>query len=110
MTAASVADTRPFFSRPRTVLLVATLCCLLWGSSYPSIKTGYELLAIARHDVPSKLIFAGYRFLIAGLCLVLLAIALRKPALRLTGRQLGQLTVLGLAQTGLQYVFFYIGL
>ncbi|MBB3221016.1 DMT family transporter [Pseudoduganella umbonata] len=103
-------DVRPFFARPRSVFLVATLCCLLWGSSYPSIKSGYELLAIAQHDVPSKLIFAGYRFLIAGLCLVLLAIALRKPALRLTGRQLGQLTMLGLAQTGLQYVFFYIGL
>jgi drug/metabolite transporter (DMT)-like permease len=103
-------DARPFFSRPRTVLMVATLCCLLWGSSYPSIKSGYELLGIAQHDVPSKLIFAGYRFLIAGLCLVLLAIALRKPAFRLSGRQLGQLTVLGLAQTGLQYVFFYVGL
>ena len=90
--------------------MVATLCCLLWGSSYPSIKSGYELLAIAQHDVPSKLIFAGYRFLIAGLCLVLLAAALRKPAWRLTGRQVRQLAVLGLAQTGLQYVFFYIGL
>ncbi|GGY35731.1 DMT family transporter [Pseudoduganella albidiflava] len=103
-------DPRPFFARPRTVFMLATLCCLLWGSSYPSIKTGYELLGIARHDVPSKLIFAGYRFLIAGLCLVLLAIALRKPAFQLSGRQLRQLGVLGLAQTGLQYVFFYIGL
>ncbi|QBE66089.1 DMT family transporter [Pseudoduganella lutea] len=110
MPAASVSDTSSPFARPRTVLLVATLCCLLWGSSYPSIKTGYELLGIVQHDVPSKLIFAGYRFLIAGLCLVLLAIALRKPALKLTGAQLRQLTVLGLAQTGLQYVFFYIGL
>lgn len=110
MTPAIPPDARPFFSRPRTVFMVATLCCLLWGSSYPSIKSGYELLAIAQHDVPSKLIFAGYRFLIAGLCLVLLAAALRKPAWRLTGRQVRQLAVLGLAQTGLQYVFFYIGL
>jgi drug/metabolite transporter (DMT)-like permease len=110
MSPAPAVDTRPFFARPGNVLLIATLCCLLWGSSYPSIKTGYELLGIAQHDVPSKLIFAGYRFLIAGVCLVALAIALRKPALTLTSRQLRQLTVLGLAQTGLQYVFFYIGL
>lgn len=92
------------------VFVLATLCCLLWGSSYPSIKTGYELLGIAQHDVPSKLIFAGYRFLIAGLCLVVLAALLRKPVFRLTARQVRQLGVLGLAQTGLQYVFFYIGL
>ncbi|WP_338762601.1 DMT family transporter [Massilia sp. METH4] len=105
-----IPDSRPFFARPRAVLAVATLCCLLWGSSYPSIKTGYALLGIAQHDVPSKLIFAGYRFLIAGLCLVVLALLLKRPALALTGRQLRQLTVLGLAQTGLQYVFFYIGL
>ena len=99
-----------FFTRPTIVLALATLCCLLWGSSYPAIKNGYEMLQIAQHDVPSKLIFAGYRFLIAGLCLVVLAIMLGKPALRLKGQQLRQLTVLGLAQTGLQYVFFYIGL
>jgi drug/metabolite transporter (DMT)-like permease len=103
-------DARPLFSRPGVVLAVATLCCLLWGSSYPSIKTGYELLGIARHDVASKLVFAGYRFLLAGLCLVVLAIVLRKPVFRLGGRQVRQLAVLGLAQTGLQYVFFYIGL
>lgn len=99
-----------FFSRPKVVLALATLCCLLWGSSYPSIKTGYEMLGIAQHDVPSKLIFAGYRFLIAGLCLLVLAVAMQKPVFRLSGQQFGQLTALGVAQTGLQYLFFYIGL
>lgn len=99
-----------FFSNPKVVLALATLCCLLWGSSYPSIKTGYEMLGIAQHDVPSKLIFAGYRFLLAGLCLVALAICMGKPALRLSRHQFSQLAVLGLTQTGMQYVFFYIGL
>lgn len=100
----------PFFTRPPVILAVATLCCLLWGSSYPSIKSGYLLLDIAQHDVPSKLIFAGYRFLLAGGCLLLLATLLGKPAWRLGARPAGQLALLGLAQTGLQYVFFYIGL
>lgn len=100
----------PFFSRPVVVFTLATLCCLLWGSSFPAIKNGYELLGIARHDVPSKLVFAGYRFLLAGASLIALAIVMRKPAFRLTGRQVRQLLLLGLAQTTLQYVFFYIGL
>lgn len=98
------------FTRPHVVLVLATLCCLLWGSSYPSIKTGYALLGIALHDVPSKLVFAGYRFLIAGACLLLLARLLGKPVFRLDRAKLGRLTLLGLAQTALQYVFFYIGL
>lgn len=99
-----------FFSQPRMVLVLATLCCVLWGSSYPAIKTGYEMLGIAQQDVPSKLIFAGYRFLLAGLCLVVLSAVMGKPVLRLSRHQFGQLAVLGAAQTGLQYVFFYIGL
>lgn len=100
----------PFFSQPKVVLALATLCCVLWGSSYPAIKSGYEMLDIAAQDVPSKLVFAGYRFLIAGLCLIAVAIIMRKPVLRLGTRQAWQLTLLGVAQTSLQYVFFYIGL
>lgn len=100
----------PFFSKPAVVLSSATLCCVLWGSSYPAIKIGYEMLDIAAQDIPAKLIFAGYRFLLAGLCLLVLAAIIGKPVLRLSKHQFRQLTVLGAAQTGLQYVFFYIGL
>lgn len=92
------------------MLLAATLCCVLWGSSYPAIKNGYEMLNIATQDVAAKLIFAGYRFFLAGLCLVVLAAIIGRPVLRLSKHQFFQLTVLGVTQTGLQYVFFYIGL
>lgn len=40
----------------------------------------------------------------------MLAIAQRKPIGRLSSRQFGQLTLLGVTQTSLQYIFFYIGL
>jgi len=83
---------------------------LLWGSSYPTIKSGYELFQIATNDISSKVVFAGYRFVFAGLLLLLLALAQRKPIGRLSPRQFGQLTVLGLTQTAIQYTFFYIGL
>ncbi len=42
--------------------------------------------------------------------LLLFALAQRKPIGRLTPTQFGQLTILGLTQTSLQYTFFYIGL
>ena len=98
------------FSRKNIVYLSAAFCCLLWGSAYPAIKSGYELLQIAADDIPSKVVFAGYRFLFAGLLLLLLAMMQRKPIARLSPRQYGQLTLLGLTQTSLQYIFFYIGL
>ncbi|URN99690.1 DMT family transporter [Leclercia adecarboxylata] len=100
----------PLFSRKNIVFASATLCCLLWGSSYPAIKSGYELFQIAANDIPSKVVFAGYRFVFAGLLLLLFALAQRKPIGRLSPRQFGQLTVLGLTQTAIQYTFFYIGL
>lgn len=99
---------QPLFARKNVVYLGAAFCCLLWGSAYPAIKSGYEIFQIATDDIPSKIVFAGYRFLFAGL--LLLAMAQRKPLGRLSSRQFGQLTLLGLTQTSLQYIFFYIGL
>ncbi|MDB5965307.1 MAG: family transporter [Polaromonas sp.] len=99
-----------FLTRRKVVFLLASLCCLLWGSAYPAIKNGYALLQIAPDDVPSKLLFAGYRFFLAGLVLLAVAAAGRKPLWGFDRRTLGRITLLGLTQTTLQYVFFYIGL
>ena len=36
------------FSDRKVVVALALLCCLLWGSSYPAIKTGNAWFGIAR--------------------------------------------------------------
>lgn len=100
----------PFFSNRKVVFLLAGLCCLLWGSAYPAIKNGYALLAIAPDDIPGKMLFAGYRFFLAGVLLLIPLQFSRRDSLRLNWRQFGELTTLGLTQTSIQYVFFYIGL
>ena len=100
----------PAFTRARVVFLLASLCCLLWGSAYPAIKTGYALLGIARDDVAAQLVFAGYRFMGAGALILVFAAASGKVLGGLTARQMLQLATLGVFQTSLQYVFFYIGL
>ncbi|POY60424.1 multidrug DMT transporter [Pectobacterium versatile] len=99
-----------FFSDKKVVFFIATLCCLLWGSAYPAIKNGYELFHIADNDIPGKLVFAGYRFAFAGLLLLVLAVLSGRSIGRFQRGQLVQLTTLGIFQTSLQYVFFYIGL
>jgi drug/metabolite transporter (DMT)-like permease len=102
--------TTRLFTDRKIVFTLAVLCCLLWGSAYPAIKGGYALFSIAADDVPSKLVFAGWRFAFAGLVLLVVAALGRKPIIDLDARTFGQLTLLGLTQTSLQYVFFYIGL
>lgn len=92
------------------VILLAGFCCLLWGSAYPAIKNGYALFAIAQDDIASKMVFAGYRFVCAGLLLLILAALTQRKLFNLTWMQLRQIGLLGLTQTSLQYVFFYIGL
>ncbi|TCV06941.1 drug/metabolite transporter (DMT)-like permease [Samsonia erythrinae] len=99
-----------FFSDKKVVFFIATLCCLLWGSAYPAIKNGYELFHIADNDIPGKLVFAGYRFAFAGGLLLAIAVLSGRSIGRFQRGQLAQLTLLGVFQTSLQYVFFYIGL
>lgn len=92
------------------VFALATLCCILWGSAYPAIKNGYALLHIAPTDIASQMLFAGWRFALAGAILLLVAAAMKKPILALNGKQMRQVALLGLTQTAIQYVFFYVGL
>ena len=90
--------------------MLAGLCCLLWGSAYPAIKGGYALFAIGADDVPSKMVFAGDRFAIAGGLLLLMARLTQRSISGLSATQWRQITTLGLTQTSLQYIFFYVGL
>lgn len=93
----------------RNVFLLALFCCLLWGSSYPAIKNGYALFGIDSSDTPSKLVFAGWRFALAGLALLAWVAASGRQISGWPARAWGQLALLGLLQTTLQYIFFYIG-
>jgi len=99
----------PFFSNHKVVVLLASLCCLLWGSAYPAIKNGYALFAIAPDDIPTKMLFAGYRFAFAGLLLIMAAFT-KRDVFDLSLTKLRQVTTLGLTQTSIQYAFFYVGL
>lgn len=97
------------FADRRGLIGIATLCCLLWGSAVPAVKFGYGLIGIVPGDTPSLLLFAGIRFCLAGLLLLGYGV-LTGRSVRLAPRRLGEVALLGLAQTTLQYVCYYIGL
>ena len=48
------------------VAVLACVCCMLWGSAIPVIKTGYRLLEVEASDTASQIVFAGIRFTLAG--------------------------------------------
>ncbi|NFN26095.1 DMT family transporter [Clostridium botulinum] len=86
------------------------MSCILWGSAYPAIKVGYELFNIGTNDIGSKLIFAGYRFAIAGILVLVMELINRKNIFKYSLKEFGEITLLGSTQTALQYLFFYVGL
>ena len=98
------------FTKTGVVVLLAAVCAILWGSAFPCVKTGYELFQIAPDDSASKLLFAGIRFGMAGLVTILFASLKRKRMCLPNQRNIVGILVLGLVQTTLQYVFFYLGL
>ncbi|WP_299640374.1 DMT family transporter [Devosia sp.] len=100
--------TSPFADR-RVVIATALLCCFLWGSAVPAVKIGYGLLGIVPTDTPSLLLFAGIRFVLAGLMLLAYGAATGKPLVQKRQR-FGELALLGLVSTAGQYLFYYIGL
>lgn len=96
-------------ARPLVCGLLASLCCLLWGSAIPFINLGYRLFAIGGGDTPAQLLFAGLRFFSAGVLTVLLASCARRRLAMPRRDSAGRVAKLAAVQTVLQYVFFYIG-
>ncbi|MBU3072058.1 DMT family transporter [Clostridium estertheticum] len=97
------------FTNKKVVAIIATFCCFLWGSAFPAIKNGYTMFNISASDIPSKLVFAGYRFIIAGLVLLVMAKTCGKKVFNISKKNALDLSCLGVIQTTLQYIFFYIG-
>lgn len=91
------------------VCALAILCCILWGSATPSIKIGYELFSIASGDTASQILFAGMRFILAGILTILFGSLLSRKALVPKKKSIPSIVKLAMVQTILQYVFFYIG-
>ena len=98
-----------FFTKGIVVFFFAMLCCALWGSATPFIKTGYELM-MPDKDVPSTILFAGIRFFFAGVITVLIYSIGRKKFLYPKKENVGKVAVVSVFQTIIQYIFFYIGL
>lgn len=97
-------------SDKKAVFLAAMVCCFLWGSATPAIKIGYQIFQIDGGDTSSIILFAGIRFLLAGLLVVMFQSLLRRRFLKPERDALPSIFALSMAQTVVQYLLFYVGL
>lgn len=98
-------------SKTAVMVPLALLCCFLWGSAFPMVKTGYELFGVGENDTASQILFAGMRFALAGILVIIFGSAIaKKPLYPKTKSEVGHILILALFQTVLQYIAFYIGL
>ena len=51
-----------YINKTDIVALLACVCCILWGSAIPVIKTGYRLMQVDSADTASQIVFAGSSF------------------------------------------------
>ncbi len=92
------------------VFLIAMICCLLWGSAFPCIKLGCQFSGISAGDTFSQILYAGLRFILAGIFALIIGSAVVRRPLIISKNSLHKAIKLSCFQTILQYTFFYIGL
>ena len=88
----------------------AIFCCILWGSAFPCVKTGYKLFEIAGTDTAAQILFAGCRFTIAGIMAIMFASVMEGQFIYPTKKAIPKVVKICMLQTVAQYIFFYIGL
>ena len=101
------------FSKTGTVLSLAIISTLLWGSAFPCVKAGYRIFQIADGDMGSQMLFAGIRFFIAGLMTILVSLFMEKQEYKKDVVRIwpvGGILLVALVQTCLQYFFYYVGM
>ncbi len=103
-------DASSFFSKNYVVCICAIFCCMLWGSAFPCVKIGYKLFTVDTESVPSLMLFAGTRFSLAGVLVIVFGCISQRKLLTPKPKNLWRVGLLSVFQTSLQYTFFYIGL
>lgn len=99
-----------FMRKTIVVWFGAMICCALWGSAFPCIKIGYRMFGIMSDAISSQILFAGCRFILAGILVIAAGSLLNRKALVPTKGSWPKILKLSSFQTVAQYLFFYIGL
>ena len=95
------------FQNKWSVIGIAIFCSVLWGSAFPVLKISYEELQMDSGNPVAQMVFAGIRFLIAGLIILICLLLINRKYVLVKRTQIHILILVGLFQTSIQYYFFY---
>ena len=98
------------FQRPVWVAIFALTAAIAWGWAYPLIKFGFVEFGIAGAMTGSKMLFAGIRFALAGLILLVIAGVTKRNFRVSKPADWSYMLLFALLNTTFHYSFFYIGL
>lgn len=90
--------------------LFAVLSATGWSLAYPLIKLGYREFQIPSDDIGGKILFAGIRFLCAGLILLGYSFSQKRKPGKLGSNEWTWLVLFALVNITFHYMFAYIGL
>ncbi len=98
------------FQNKWSVMGIAIFCSVLWGSAFPVLKISNQELQLPANEPIAQIVFAGIRFLLAGVMILCLVFITNRKLLFVKRKQFFILILLGFIQTTVQYFFFYNGL
>lgn len=102
-------NAKAVFQNKYLKIILAIFTALLWGSAFPVVKIGFEAYGIPPEQTMLKILFAGYRFLLAGLLIIIFSV-IAGQNFKLRPKQIKDVFLLGWLNTTVQYLFFYIGI
>lgn len=108
--------TTSIFQRPVWMALLAFTAAFSWGWAFPLVKLGFAEYGITQDMTASKMLFAGLRFGLAGIIILLIAATTGRSFSYKSTAPKGSfsnalfLLLFALMNTTLHYACFYIGL
>ena len=88
-------------------IFFAVICTALWGTAFPGVKLGYEWFDIGSDDTGSKLMFAGVRFALAGLIVLVVYIIKNRRFPLFSKKDSPAILALSAVQITGNYFFYY---
>lgn len=103
-------NTQNIFQHPFYVAIFALIAAIAWGWAYPLIKLGFNEFRITQELTGSKILFAGIRFLAAGIIVLCMSPKTLNAYIPKKRTDWWYILLYALLNTALHYTFFYIGL
>ncbi|KAG4096465.1 DUF6-domain-containing protein [Neocallimastix lanati (nom. inval.)] len=100
---------KKIFTKRLNIYIFAIICTFLWASAYPTIRLGYDEFHVNKNDLKSVFLFAGIRFTLSGIMIILGYWVVKKKIVLPSKKLMPDIIALGIITVTIQYIVFYAG-